>query len=252
MATAEKAMRVLYEEAGWPGDVPSPMTSLWQVSAVDLQARLIVPHLRDRERGDKELAGTQFAVEATPLLDHGAPPRERKPSSCAKAECRLPMDTRWAGGSSAVEPFRVDVTVQATARYPRPLQVASRDTLTEPAEERLDSTWTLWTHGLGSQPAALWHRSTRALCDHYLPARHAQDRKVELDPALENRDARTSPAAPPMVYENVRIATQRVLKDEVVSVGELALLVRSVERICRGIETVAPNRPVRAADASGR
>jgi hypothetical protein len=219
LAAAETAITQLFRAAGWPPEVAWPATSLRRLGRVDVAAEVLVPNLRDRDEGSVDIVNADFGTPLARPLDGGSPGRVDVEELSETAR-RLSFE-RVSHDGSSIRPYRVDVDLKVKVSYPsfeaRQVVEVQKGGETK-TKSKLKSTWTLWTHGLGAHPDALWLHTTRRLCDHN--ARRTPDLDVD-----------------PLVYENVRIATRRVLKDKVVSVAELMLLVNDVARICGALDS---------------
>jgi hypothetical protein len=221
------ARQDMFAEAGWPDTVRRPESSLWRLGAVELAADVAVPQLRDRDRKEKKVTADFRRARARPLGDSDA--RSLAFDHVEESTARLSF-----AALPRTEVFRIQVSVGMTVRHPAiPAQrvVSQAQQRQEVTEEPVGAeSWTLWSHGLGAEPETEWHEGARALCDHYQPASPS--------------GGSPGPAGPGTLDVDLRTAVDRALKDEVVSMTQLTLLVRDVQRLCRtGVELRPAARP---------
>ncbi|MCG6926021.1 MAG: hypothetical protein LJF30_11995 [Acidobacteria bacterium] len=234
--TAAEARPRLFREAGWPEEVDYPETSLWRLRSVDLSADVAVPGLRDSDRKKKEVTADFREAEATSLSSSASRPLSF--DQVKQRQARLSL-----AELPPTEAFRIEAFVEMTVRHPEistePVvsQAGQREIRTDEARR---ARWLLWSHGLGAQPAAEWHRAARALCDCY-----RRDPPCPAPPSLAGvREEPPPPAATSTLDVDLRTVVDRILKDDVVSTTQLTLLVRDVHRLCQsGVELQPAARP---------
>lgn len=234
---AAEARQQIFDSAGWPDTVMRPESSLWRLRAVELTADVAVPQLRDKDRKEKKVTASFHKAQATALA--GSDTRILAFDHVEETAARLSLVEL-----PRMEVFQIDVSVAMTVRHPQ----ISTERVVSQAEQRQDMTdetravnvWFLWSHGLGAEPENEWHRGARALCDHHRKKRAPEEQPLPSGAPEEP----PAPSGTGTLDVDLRTVVDRVLKDEVVSMTQLTLLVRDVERLCRsGVELQPAARP---------